>query len=472
MRRRSGSSRSSWSRRSVDTLDAHASTRVASAWRAARAGVHHAAAGSASLRFFPATLLLMSGAAPLRTRTAARDGSPAGRFVGALPFLAAAGAALACPAQPRGSSRSSATGATWICSHSRWADTLWSSWHGFFSWTPVAYLAFVAMFFYAVRHRRLGVAHDAHRPGDGLGQWLDGRLGGRVVLRRTTVYQRPRCSGARPRADAFGIDQAADDCAGARRCGRDDMESAPLTRQYQRGSAGLRCLGQLRADCATASGVRNGSAVHLPVRVSGQRLVCVANRAAASIDTICSGPSRCARHSISRCQAMRVVICTHGWGAHVSDPFGELRWIDGDGAELALAVRYSARSEPPRGDGRRARAVSSRPSRPPSRWSSTAARPFVLRRIQSNRRSSNSPCRREALCSFPVSIGLPSSVAREQRPLRCTASRSSEGRWGRWAPPAPPAPPAHLLERAHRFQRCRLQRADADLVVERRHRRR
>jgi hypothetical protein len=43
--------------------------------------------------------------------------------------------------------------------------------------------------------------------------------------------------------------------------------------------AGLRRLGQLRADCATASGVGNGSAVHLPVRVSGQRLVCVANRA-------------------------------------------------------------------------------------------------------------------------------------------------------------------------------------------------
>jgi hypothetical protein len=29
---------------------------------------------------------------------------------------------------------------------------------------------------------------------------------------------------------------------------------------------------------------------------------------------------------------------TDGWGAHVSDPFGELRWIDGDRAELLLPL--------------------------------------------------------------------------------------------------------------------------------------
>ena len=133
---------------------------------------------------------------------------------------------------------------------------------------------------------------------------------------------------------------------------------------------------------------------------------------------------------------------THGWGAHVSDPFGELRWIDGDGAELILPLDVAARSEPPRGvDGAHAPSRAARAGHA-SRWSSTAARPFVLRRIQSSRRSSNSRCRREALCSFPVSIGLPSSAAREQRPLRCTASRSSKGRWGRWARPA------HLPHRA------------------------
>jgi hypothetical protein len=34
---------------------------------------------------------------------------------------------------------------------SRWADTLWSSWHGFFSWTPVAYVALFGTIAYARR---------------------------------------------------------------------------------------------------------------------------------------------------------------------------------------------------------------------------------------------------------------------------------------------------------------------------------
>ena len=41
--------------------------------------------------------------------------------------------------------------------HSRWADTLWSSWHGFLSWTPVAYVAVVGTAFYATRHWRWAV---------------------------------------------------------------------------------------------------------------------------------------------------------------------------------------------------------------------------------------------------------------------------------------------------------------------------
>lgn len=34
---------------------------------------------------------------------------------------------------------------------SRWAETLWSSWHGFFSWTPIAYVAFLGTIAYAKR---------------------------------------------------------------------------------------------------------------------------------------------------------------------------------------------------------------------------------------------------------------------------------------------------------------------------------
>jgi hypothetical protein len=42
--------------------------------------------------------------------------------------------------------------------HSRWADTLWSSWHGFLSWTPVAYIALLGTAFYARRHRPWAIA--------------------------------------------------------------------------------------------------------------------------------------------------------------------------------------------------------------------------------------------------------------------------------------------------------------------------
>lgn len=42
--------------------------------------------------------------------------------------------------------------------NSRWSETLWSSWHGFFSWTPVAYVAFVGTIAYARRSWRWTLA--------------------------------------------------------------------------------------------------------------------------------------------------------------------------------------------------------------------------------------------------------------------------------------------------------------------------
>jgi len=41
---------------------------------------------------------------------------------------------------------------------SRWADTLWSSWHGFLSWTPVAYIALIGTAWYAQRRRSSAIA--------------------------------------------------------------------------------------------------------------------------------------------------------------------------------------------------------------------------------------------------------------------------------------------------------------------------
>jgi hypothetical protein len=42
--------------------------------------------------------------------------------------------------------------------HSRWIDTLFSSWHGFLSWTPVAYIAVLGTFFYVRRDWRWAVS--------------------------------------------------------------------------------------------------------------------------------------------------------------------------------------------------------------------------------------------------------------------------------------------------------------------------
>lgn len=42
--------------------------------------------------------------------------------------------------------------------HSRWADTLFSSWHGFLSWTPIAYVAVIGTFAYFRRNRAWAAA--------------------------------------------------------------------------------------------------------------------------------------------------------------------------------------------------------------------------------------------------------------------------------------------------------------------------
>ena len=40
----------------------------------------------------------------------------------------------------------------------RWADTLFSSWHGFFAWSPIAYVALIGTIFYVRRHKQFAIA--------------------------------------------------------------------------------------------------------------------------------------------------------------------------------------------------------------------------------------------------------------------------------------------------------------------------
>ena len=105
---------------------------------------------------FPATLLFMSDQAiGERVRGAARLAAWA--FVGALPFLLLQAVHSSVLLSRESFALTGDRGYLDLL-NSRWADTLWSSWHGFFSWSPVAYVAFAATFFYAVRNRRWAIA--------------------------------------------------------------------------------------------------------------------------------------------------------------------------------------------------------------------------------------------------------------------------------------------------------------------------
>lgn len=105
---------------------------------------------------FPATLLLLIGV-PFAVRARAALRFAAWGLAGAAPCLLAQ-ALHSIVLFRREAFALSGEGGYLNLLGSRWMDTLWSSWHGFFSWTPVAYLAFVATFFYAARNRRWAIA--------------------------------------------------------------------------------------------------------------------------------------------------------------------------------------------------------------------------------------------------------------------------------------------------------------------------
>lgn len=105
---------------------------------------------------FPAVLLLtVAEPWPGRLRAAGRLAGWA--LVGVLPFLAVQ-AVHAVVLMNREPFALAGNGGYLDLLHSRWADTLWSSWHGFFSWTPVAYLAAAGLAWYARRHRSWALA--------------------------------------------------------------------------------------------------------------------------------------------------------------------------------------------------------------------------------------------------------------------------------------------------------------------------
>jgi hypothetical protein len=213
---------------------------------------------------------------------------------------------------------------------------LWSSWHGFFSWTPIAYLAFIAMFFYAVRHRGWAVAAIVILlamawVNGSTADWAAGwSFGGRrfisvlvllapgLALMIWGLTQRPMIALAVIAAGAITWNHL-------------------LTMQYEKGllrSGSPVSFAQIvRQQAALATAPPFVYPFAFPANLwfawrTGLRVD--------QYDLLGSESLHPAFDLSMSADASRYLA--EGWGAHVSDPFGELRWIDGDGAVLLLPL--------------------------------------------------------------------------------------------------------------------------------------
>lgn len=101
--------------------------------------------------------LVLTAPGPIAARVAMAVRLAMWAFVGALPFLAAQ-ALHSTVLFSRESFALVGSGGYLDLWQTRWADTLWSSWHGFLSWSPVAYLAVLGTVGYARRQWRWALA--------------------------------------------------------------------------------------------------------------------------------------------------------------------------------------------------------------------------------------------------------------------------------------------------------------------------
>src|SRR4029453_14903521 len=95
-------------------------------------------------------VLLLTAEQPWKTRLSAAIRLAGWALAGAAPFLALQAVHSATLISRENFALVGAGGYLdfW---HSRWSDTLWSSWHGFLSWTPIAYVALVGTAAYVTR---------------------------------------------------------------------------------------------------------------------------------------------------------------------------------------------------------------------------------------------------------------------------------------------------------------------------------
>ncbi|HUE88753.1 MAG TPA: hypothetical protein VMO26_21965 [Vicinamibacterales bacterium] len=283
---------------------------------------------------FPAMVLLCA-AAPLGARLRASARLAGWAFVGALPFLALQ--AVHSTILFGREEFVLVGGAGYLdFFRSRWADTLWSSWHGFFSWTPVAYLAFVAMFGYVLRNRAwaiaaivivLAMAWVNGSTADWAAGWA---FGGRRFI-SVLVVLAPGMA-----LIVWGLTRRPMIALAIIAVGAMTWNHL-LTRQYHAGlltsGAPVSFAQMVRQQAALATAPPFVYPFAFPANVW------FAWRTGLRVDQYdLLGPESLRTSLDLPMSADASRYLTEGWGAHVSDPFGELRWIDGDRAELLLPL--------------------------------------------------------------------------------------------------------------------------------------
>jgi len=223
---------------------------------------------------------------------------------------------------------------------SRWADTLWSSWHGFLSWTPVAYIALIGTVAYVRRQWRWALAALAIVF---LMAWLNGStadwpagwsFGGRrfvsclvvlapgLALVVQALWRRPMIAVAMMAAGAIVWNQM-------------------LVAQY---TSGMLPQG---SPVSFAQIVRQqGSVLTRPpffYPFAFPANVVFAWRTGLPVDRYdVLGPETLRASIDLTFDAAAGKFLMDGWGPRAADDWGDLRWMDGARAELVLPLDVSA----------------------------------------------------------------------------------------------------------------------------------
>lgn len=287
---------------------------------------------------FPAVLLVL-GRDPAGARLRGAAALAGWAFAGALPFLVAQ-ALHSWALLRREPFTLAGEGGYLDLLHSRWADTLWSSWHGFFSWTPIAYVAFVAMAFYLARNRRWAIAAITivlvmawvnGATTDWAGGWS---FGGRrftsvlvvlapgVALTVFALWRRPLVAVGLVAVAAVAWNQL--------------LVAQYTTGMLQPGASAS--FGQIvRQQAALATGPRFFYPFAFPANAwFGWQT----GLPAARYDLL--GPEPLAAAFDLQMNDASGKYLAGGWGSRAGDLFGELRWIEGSAAELLMPLDPSA----------------------------------------------------------------------------------------------------------------------------------